>query len=249
MSQAFDHAASASFLLEFYRRVFAGQAVTEVRIPRCVVDCAAVMYCCMQAFAEAQAAAGAHYVLISTADAPETLTSLSDGAAAAGGARAAPFLCPTDVTDGDDDADADVVDADTARACADLCSRSVRRVPRFVPLSDKVGETGRRVAAFLCQQALNRSQGSDLYGDISSGYPGGVFYADVSSVAQDALHAHLAPLLANVVESARDRCKYTLLVMSGCEHHTDEQLRTLCASMLTTARGLTVCAVGTSVCL
>ncbi len=191
------------------------------------------------------------YVLISTADAPATLTCLNEGAAA-GAARAAPLLCPTNIVDGAVDADtvfADAVDADTLRALTDLCSRTVRRVPRLVPLPDKVGETGRSVAAYLCQQALNRSQCSDVYGDVSSGYPGGVFYADVSGVASDALRAHLAPLLADVVESARAHAKYTLLVMSGCEHHPDEHLRTLCTSLLTAAHGLSVCAVGTVITL
>lgn len=155
-------------------------------------------------------------------------------------------MCPSNVVDGaacGAVACGAVACGDTQRALSDLCSRSARDVPRLVPVAGKVGEAGRHVAAYLCQQLLNRSQGSD--GDVYAGYPGGVYYEDISGVAADVLHATLAPYTAKDVGNS----KFRLLVLSGCEHHPNELLKTLFMSLLTTKPGLIVCAVGTSVCL
>ena len=145
-------------------------------------------------------------------------------------------MCPSNVVDG---AACGPVACDGA--LSDVCSRSTRVVPRLVPVADKVGQAGRDVAAYLCQQALNRSQGSD--GDAYAGYLGGVYYEDIGGVATNALHATLTPYTAKDVGNS----KFRLLVLSGCEHHPEKLLKALFMSLLTAKPGLIVCAVGTSV--
>ena len=138
---------------------------------------------------------------------------------------------------------------DEAAACvhalANLFMRAIRRAPRLEPVR-VVGEAGMVVAAHVCQQALNRSQGSDGCG--AGGFSGGVFYTDISCVesCEDTLSTHVALLLAAGADDAC-RSKETLLVLSGCEHHLDSLLQALFIRLLTAARGLIVCAVGTAV--